>query len=68
MPDLILDAGDQCVWCNQDTSFGSGRFVDRIPVSTEPEAVDWLEEEDKGIYDFVEGYGCTDCYQEDDNE
>ena len=66
MPDLVLDAGNQCVWCNEDTSMGSGKFVDRISVSTYAQAVDWLEDKDKALYDFVEGYGCVECYEEED--
>tara|TARA_R110002020_G_scaffold9522_7_gene37374 strand:- start:2429 stop:2659 length:231 start_codon:yes stop_codon:yes gene_type:complete len=38
---------DICVDCRQDTSFGSGRFVNRYPVSTDTE----------------EGYRCDDCEQ-----
>jgi hypothetical protein len=60
-----LDIGNLCVWCEKDTAFGSGRFVNRIPVSTRPDSVEWLEEEDKGIYDWVEGYGCAECYDEE---
>ncbi len=42
------DIGDRCVYCFKDTSFGSGRFVDRIPAST----------------DDLDGYVCTECQQE----
>ena len=59
---MILDIGNKCVWCYEDTSFGSGRFVDRILVSTYPEAVSWMLDEDKDLYELVEGYGCTECY------
>lgn len=59
---MVLDIGNYCVWCYQDTSFGSGRFVDRISVSTYPEAVSWMLDEDKDLYELVEGYGCTECY------
>jgi hypothetical protein len=62
MSNLVLDVGNQCVWCQEDTAFGSGRFVDRIPVSTYPEAVSWMLDEDKDLYELVEGYGCTECY------
>ena len=37
--------GNLCTHCHRDTSFGSGRFVNRIPSFTEDE----------------EGYMCTDC-------
>lgn len=40
-----MDIGDLCVFCGHDTSFGSGRFVNRIPAVT----------------DACEGYACPDC-------
>tara|TARA_B100000686_G_scaffold354155_1_gene462964 strand:- start:2384 stop:2641 length:258 start_codon:yes stop_codon:yes gene_type:complete len=42
---MSKDIGNKCVECLKDTSFGSGRFVNRIPA-------------DNGIYD---GYQCADC-------
>jgi len=42
---MSKDIGNKCVDCLKDTSFGSGRFVNRIPA-------------DNGIYD---GYQCPDC-------
>ena len=30
-----IDIGNRCVECNEDTSFGSGRFVNRIPASVD---------------------------------
>jgi hypothetical protein len=61
-----LDIGSNCVWCNRDTSFGSGRFVNRIPVGTDPNFVEWLSDEDKAKYNEVEGYGCAECYEDCD--
>jgi hypothetical protein len=58
----ILDVGNQCVWCQENTAFGSGRFVDRITVSTLPETVSWMLDEDKDLYELVKGYGCVECY------
>ena len=48
-----IDIGDECVDCRQDTSFGSGRFVNRIPAFVDRE-VDgkWLE---------LDGYLCAEC-------
>ena len=48
-----IDIGDECVDCRQDTSFGSGRFVNRIPASVDRE-VDgkWVE---------LDGYQCAEC-------
>ena len=42
---MSKDIGNKCVDCFKDTSFGSGRFVNRIPA-------------DNGVYD---GYQCPDC-------
>ena len=44
----MSDIGNNCVSCNQDTSFGSGRFVNRIPATN----------------DKYEGYLCGDCVYE----
>ena len=49
-----IDLGSQCVHCRNDTSFGSGRFVNRYPVSG-------LDPDGSGIeYD---GYCCDECEQ-----
>lgn len=57
-----IDMQNICVWCREDTSFGSGKFVNRIPVSTTVEALPYdifWEEPDV----VVEGYGCEACYE-----
>lgn len=41
----MKDMGNMCLYCRQDTSFGSGRFVNRIPASNETES----------------GWMCPDC-------
>jgi len=41
----LIDIGNNCTHCGEDTSFGSGRFVNRIPSTT----------------DTQEGYMCPDC-------
>ena len=46
-----IDLGDTCVDCFKDTSFGSGKFVNRYPVSGP------LDDSDI-IYD---GYRCEEC-------
>jgi len=46
--------GNQCVWCMQDTSFGSGRYVNRYPAEI-------YSEEHQAI---LEGYCCDVCEQE----
>ena len=50
----IVDSGSLCVFCRRDTSWGSSRFVNRIPAET----------------DDVSGYVCVDCQtsEDDDND
>ena len=42
-----MDMKDLCVYCNKSTAFGSGLFVNRLPV----------------FEDEIEGYGCAECMQ-----
>ena len=49
----VIDIGNLCVHCRKDTSFGSGRFVNRYPVFG-------LENEDGQEED---GYCCDECEQ-----
>tara|TARA_S200002703_G_scaffold78528_2_gene67611 strand:+ start:323 stop:484 length:162 start_codon:yes stop_codon:yes gene_type:complete len=48
----VKDMGDLCLECRQDTSWGSGRFVNRIPAGQ----------------DFEIGYLCAECYEVDFKE
>ena len=50
-----IDIGNKCVECNEDTSFGSGRFVNRIPASVDTTCGDKEYE--------IEGYLCPECNQ-----
>ena len=55
MKNKVTDIGNLCVHCRRDTSFGSGRFVNRYPVF--------------GMYNFdtmqeEDGYCCDNCEQE----
>ena len=57
----MSDIGNRCVHCGEDTAFGSGRFVNRIPADADYEAQD-----DKGNIIFAEGeyrdgYSCAEC-------
>ena len=52
MSDKLDDFGDLCTSCRNDTSEGSGRFVNRIPSTTETAI----------------GYVCEPCYHVDDSE
>ncbi len=44
-----IDVGSLCIECGNDTAFGSGRFVNRIPA-------------DNGVR---EGYLCAECQSAD---
>jgi len=46
--------GNDCVHCRQDTSYGSGRYVNRYPAEI-------YSEEEEAI---VEGYCCDECEQD----
>ena len=56
----MKDIGNKCISCFKDTSFGSGRFVNRIPAGD----------------DDYDGYMCSECQywpeiddeEEEDNE
>lgn len=41
----MKDIGNTCVECREDTSWGSGKFVNRVPATTDTE----------------DGYICADC-------
>jgi len=49
---MTKDIGNKCINCFKDTSFGSGRFVNRIPAEN----------------DEYEGYLCGDCVAEFEND
>lgn len=40
-----------CLWCGEDTSFGSGKFVNRIPASRQ----DGIDDE------YRDGFQCAEC-------
>jgi len=53
-----LDIGDLCVYCGQDTSPGSGKFVNRIPADNTVEVVfDGPHRADLE----VTGWMCDEC-------
>tara|TARA_R100001443_G_scaffold28175_1_gene41291 strand:- start:7972 stop:8340 length:369 start_codon:yes stop_codon:yes gene_type:complete len=66
-----IDIGNECVDCFQDTSQGSGRFINRIPARVDRQAGDvdnrWLDKcfgESVVTDDFwlgLEGYQCAEC-------
>jgi hypothetical protein len=44
---MTKDIGNLCIYCFKDTSFGSGRFVNRIPACD----------------DEHDGYACPECME-----
>lgn len=69
MEQKTLDIGTRCVWCGDDTAFGSGKFVNRIPVTTDFENTTYAESMSLSVmgYTLVEGYGCEACYEDDES-
>jgi hypothetical protein len=49
---MTIDIGHNCIECHEDTKFGSGRFVNRIPADNEK----------------YSGYLCVDCQSENCDE
>ena len=47
----VIDKGNMCLHCREDTKFGSGKFVDRYPAEIYNEELKITEE----------GYCCNDC-------
>ena len=73
MPSLLeqreFDSGTLCVWCANDTSAGSGRFVNRIPATTDiSNSVFSRAKTLTDMFDYVKGYGCEQCYTYDPNQ
>lgn len=50
-----IDVGQRCCFCGEDTSFGSGKFVNRIPCSTDTETDVFAEGQ------LRHGYQCAEC-------
>ena len=63
----LMDIGNNCMHCNEDTSSGSGRFVNRVPATLYlfPE---YEAEDDEGTVifpdgEYCDGYTCEECYR-----
>ena len=57
----MSDIGNRCVHCGEDTSFGSGRFVNRIPADADYLSTD---KDGKVIFadgEYRDGYACAEC-------
>ena len=54
----VINIGDKCLECGEDTAFGTGRFINRIPAETQ-ESCDHVK---------FEGYMCGDCVSKAEEE
>jgi hypothetical protein len=54
-----------CVECGKDTSFGSGRFVNRIPADRDLDEGSPFKDLIKKGYSQVNGYLCPECTSEE---
>jgi hypothetical protein len=61
MTTTTYDAGDLCVYCGRDTSFGSGLFVNRLAAATDTATADWLDEGTRASFTTIHGYACPEC-------
>lgn len=60
MPSQTI-VSDRCVWCGEDTSAGSGRWVNRLGVGTTGDLVSWLAPELRTREVEVDGWSCAEC-------
>ena len=65
---LKVDIGDQCTHCGDNTAFGTGLFVNRIPSGTDGILVLTGGNADVRISVQVDGYMCADCQQDEDDK
>jgi hypothetical protein len=54
----VINIGDKCVECGEDTAFGTGKFINRIPA----------EVQESADHDRIDGYMCGDCVSEAEEE
>ena len=59
------DIGSLCVECGEDTKFGSGRFVNRIPADRDLDEDSQFKGLIKEGYSQVYGYLCPECTSEE---
>ncbi len=53
MSNHTIHIGEYCVYCREDTSAGSGKYVNRIPADTS------ISYGDTHIY--IDGFACAEC-------
>lgn len=62
---MVKDIGNLCVECGEDTSFGSGRFVNRISADRDIDEDSPFNNLIKDGYSRVNGYLCAECTSEE---
>lgn len=62
---MVKDIGNLCVECGEDTSFGSGRFVNRISADRDIYEDSPFKNLIKNGYNRVHGYLCAECTSEE---
>ena len=63
-----VDIGNRCVHCGSDTSFGSGRFVNRVPADADYEATDVNGRVIFAEDEYREGYSCEACQMTEEED
>lgn len=58
-----MDIGNRCVCCGEDTSVGSGNFVNRIPADGEYESYDKQGNLVFSDGEYRDGWLCEECQQ-----
>lgn len=58
----MINTGDRCIYCGEDTKFGSGRFVNRVPAGSSRDMLDekspWYDADSQ---EEIEGVACAEC-------
>jgi hypothetical protein len=61
----VLNIGDRCTSCGQDTGAGSGLWVNRVPSYASAEGTAWLAASQSVGFDYLDGYLCEPCLDGD---
>ena len=60
----VFDIGDLCTHCGKDTSWLSGKFVNRVgSVADSEQASEWYAGWE--MWDYFDGYMCASCQEGD---
>jgi hypothetical protein len=59
----IYEVEGLCVYCGEDVTFGSGRFVNRVVAYIAVEDSFLADEPEAADFSLVEGYACAGCFE-----